>query len=235
MINLRKNSAIVRSNEPIGLFGGGFVGSGDLNLVLKHVNLLLAADSGARVLIDSGHIPDAVFGDFDSLPAADRARIPADRLFAIDEQDSTDFDKALRHTDAPVVLAAGFLGRRLDHQLAVLNAMVRHRDRACILLGEHEVVFQAPPTITLSLEPGAVVSLVPLARVTGRSQGLEWPIDDLVFEPDGQIGTSNRAISDVRLDVDGPGLMVMVPRAALDQVMQAFLSGQTGQWPARAK
>jgi len=136
---------------------------------------------------------------------------------------------------APLVLGAGFLGRRLDHQLAVLNTLVTYQDRACVLFGEHEVVFHAPPKISLAIAPGDIVSLFPLARVTGRSNGLEWPIEDLILEPNGQVGTSNRALSEVELHMDGPGLLVMVPRNALDQVMQAFLSGQTGLWPARAE
>lgn len=201
----------------------------------NRVSSVVAADGGAAVLVDSGCIPDAVIGDFDSVGSEILKKIPEDHQFPIREQDSTDFDKALRSIAAPLVLGAGFLGRRLDHQLAVLNTLVMRQDRPCILLGEHEVVFHAPPKIALPIAPGDVVSLFPLARVTGRSRGLEWPIDGLVFEPDGAVGTSNRALADVTLEMDGPGLLVMVPRAALDGVMQAFLSGQTGQWPVRAE
>lgn len=235
MVNLRKNGTIIRSNGPIGLFGGGQIGPDDLNLVLNRVTTVVAADGGAAVLVDSGRLPDAVIGDFDSLESTIKDRIPDDRLFPIREQDSTDFDKALRSVQAPLVLGAGFLGRRLDHQLAVLNTLVTYQDRACVLFGEHEVVFHAPPKISLAIAPGDIVSLFPLARVTGRSNGLEWPIEDLILEPNGQVGTSNRALSEVELHMDGPGLLVMVPRKALDQVMQAFLSGQTGLWPARAE
>lgn len=235
MANLKKNVPIVRSNDPIGLFGGGEIGKGDLNLVLNRVKNVVAADGGAAVLIESGHIPEAVIGDFDSLESGIRAQIPADRLFPIREQDSTDFDKALRNLQAPLILGAGFLGGRLDHQMAVLNTLVRQQDRPCILIGAQELVFQAPPQIEFEVTAGDVVSLFPLERVTGRSRGLEWPIDDLVFEPGGRVGTSNRALSDVSLVVDGPGLLVMVPREALDQIMQAFLSGRTGRWPARAE
>ncbi|NVO54820.1 thiamine diphosphokinase [Rhodobacteraceae bacterium B1Z28] len=235
MINLKKNMPIVRSDGPIGLFGGGHIGPGDLNLVLNRVTSVVAADGGAADLVESGRIPDAVIGDFDSLESRIREKIPTDRLFPIQEQNSTDFDKALRSVQAPMVVGAGFLGGRLDHQLAVLNALVKHQDRPCILLGEHEVVFHAPPKIALTVTPGDVVSLFPLARVTGRSWGLEWPIDNLVLEPHGQVGTSNRALSEVKLHLNDPGLLVMVPRVALDQVMQAFQSGQTGRWPARAE
>jgi thiamine pyrophosphokinase len=233
MINPLKNKQIVRSEEPIGLVGGGEIGPDDMNLMLNRVKTVVAADGGAIPMMDSGRVPDAVIGDFDSLSGADLDRIPADRLFPIREQDSTDFDKALRSINAPLVLGVGFLGGRLDHQMAVLNALVRLQDRPCILIGEHEVVFHAPPQIRLSLAPGDVVSLFPFRRVTGLSKGLEWPIDDLVLEPNGRVGTSNRIMADLELTVDGPGLLTMVPRDALDLVMQAFLSGQTGHWPTR--
>nr|WP_171239482.1 thiamine diphosphokinase [Ruegeria sp. HKCCA5491] len=235
MINLRKNKPIVRSDEPIVLVGGGQIGPRDLEIALIRAGRVVAADGGAIPVLEAGHIPEAVIGDFDSLEASHKAQIPSDRLFPIREQDSTDFDKALRSVDAPLILGVGFLGGRLDHQLAVLNGLVRRQDRPCVLLGEHEVVFHAPPKIRLALAPGDVVSLFPFQQVTGRSTGLEWPIDTLVLEPDGVVGTSNRAVSEVTLIMDAPGLLVMVPRTALDTVMQAFLSGQTGRWPARAE
>ncbi|WP_170412026.1 thiamine diphosphokinase [Ruegeria atlantica] len=235
MINLSKNRPIVRSFEPIALVGGGEIGPDDLNVMLIRANTVVAADGGAAPLVESGRIPDAVIGDFDSLHSRHKDKIPADRLYPIREQNSTDFDKALRSIEAPVVLGAGFLGGRLDHQLAVLNTLVQRQDRPCVLLGETEVVFHAPPQISLSITPGDVVSLFPFQRVRGTSKGLEWPIDDLVMEPGGQVGTSNRALADVELMVDGPGLLVMVPRYVLDQVMQAFLSEETGRWPARAE
>ncbi len=235
MANLTKIDPIVRAEEPIALFGGGEIGPDDLNLALNRVKRVVAADGGAASLIDSGHMPEAVIGDFDSLSRRYRDQILAERLFPVREQDSTDFDKALRNIEAPLVLGVGFLGGRVDHQLAVFSALVRLQDRPCVLLGEREVIFHAPPRIAFSVEPGQVVSLFPFRRVTGRSRGLEWPIDGLVLEPDGRVGTSNRALADVELEVDGPGLLVIVPRDALDQVMQAFLSDRTGRWPARAE
>ncbi|WP_170784349.1 thiamine diphosphokinase [Ruegeria lacuscaerulensis] len=235
MINLRKNTGIVRCDGPITLVGGGEINPKDIELALIRAETCVAADGGAAPLLDAGVIPDAVIGDFDSLSTDHKAQIPTDRLFPFREQDSTDFDKVLRNVATPLALGVGFLGARLDHQLAVLNALVRHQDRPCILLGAQEVVFHAPPRITLPLAVGETVSLFPLRRITGRSQGLEWPIDGLELAPDGQVGTSNRVVSEVTLEMEGPGLLVMVPRDALDQVMQAFLSGQTGRWPALAE
>ncbi|KIC44669.1 thiamine pyrophosphokinase [Ruegeria sp. ANG-S4] len=235
MVNLVKIESIVRSEEPIALFGGGQIGPDDLNLAFNRVNCVVAADGGAAILIDSGRIPDAVIGDFDSLDPVYRDQIPDAQQFFVSEQDSTDFEKALRQIEAPLVLGVGFLGARVDHQLAAFNTLVRLQDRPCVLLGEDEVILHAPPKLALPMAKGQTVSLFPLRRVTGRSRGLEWPIDQLVFEPDGQVGTSNRALGAIELQVDGPGLLVMLPRDMLDEVMRAFLSGQSARWPARAE
>ncbi|KUJ85629.1 thiamine pyrophosphokinase [Ruegeria marisrubri] len=233
--NVSKNNVIVRSEKPITLVGGGEIGPDDLNMTLNSANLLVAADGGAHAVLASGRMPDVVIGDFDSLQPGEMHQIPQERLFPIREQDTTDFDKALRNVAAPLVFGVGFTGARVDHQLAVFSSMIRWRDRPCLILGEREVIFHAPPWIRLPVEPGSVVSLFPMRRVTGRSEGLEWPIDGLVLEPDGMIGTSNRALGEMVLEVDGPGLLVMVPREALGLVTQAFLTGQAGRWPARAE
>jgi len=216
---------IVHAFEPITLVGGGYVGPDDIPMALKHAPVLVAADGGADKALMAGFDPVAVIGDLDSLSPEGRARIPADRLFKVDEQDSTDFDKVLRSIKAPLVLAVGFLGGRVDMQLAGLSALVRHADSPCILIGEQEVIFHVPPKIDVELSAGDIVSLFPMLRVTGRSHGLEWPIDGLTLEPNGRIGTSNRALGRVRLEMDGPGLLMIAPRNALDAVMRAIAWG----------
>lgn len=213
---------IVESLEPVALIGGGDLGKHDLEVIQKRSTMLVAADSGATAALRAGIVPDAVIGDFDSLPDGDAAQIPQERLHLVAEQESTDFDKALRAIDAPLVLAIGFLGARVDHQLAALTTLVVNADRSCILIGPEEVIFHAPPRLELALSAGEVVSLFPLASVTGRSTGLEWPIDGLAFAPNGRIGTSNRAIGPVTIEMDQPGMLVIVPRSALDIVIRAL-------------
>lgn len=220
------NDHIVQCFDPVALIGGGYLGKRDLDLVLKRSTMLVAADGGATAALRAGIVPDAVIGDFDSLPPSDAARIPQDRLHLVSEQDSTDFDKALSAIDAPLVLAVGFLGARVDHQLAALTTLAVNAFRPCILIGSEEIIFHAPPRLELALSAGDVVSLFPMAPVTGCSTGLEWPIDGLVFAPDQRVGTSNRATGVVTLDMDKPGMLVIVPRSALDIVIQAL--GHTG-------
>lgn len=230
---------VLSSENPVTLIGGGIVGPGDLDAALARAPLLVAADGGAGAALAAGHDPMAVIGDMDSLDAADRARIPDARLFPIAEQDSTDFDKAMHHVTAPLLLAVGFLGGRLDHQLAALNTLVRFADQPCIILGETEVIFHAPKVLDLPLAAGDIVSLFPLMRSSGRSHGLKWPIDGLVFDPGGQIGTSNQATGPVRIELDAPGVLIILPRSALDLAMRAIAPDSispgvgTAQRPAR--
>ena len=216
------NTFIVDETRAVTLVGAGQPEPQDLEESLSLAPVLVAADGGASLALAQGRVPEAVIGDFDSISKQSQAQIPKERLFPIREQETTDFDKALRSLRAPLILGVGFLGGRLDHQLAALNTLVQRADRRCILIGAQELVFHAPQHVTLPLAAGDVVSLFPLAPVRGSSTGLEWPIDGLLLEPGARIGTSNRATGPVQLATEGPGLLAMVPRHYLAQLTQAL-------------
>jgi thiamine pyrophosphokinase len=74
------------------------------------------------------------------------------------------------------------------------------------------------------MRSGDRFSLFPMAGVTGRSEGLKWPIAGLQFAPDARGGTSNQALGPVRLQMDGPGMLVIVPRARLDVALAGLLA-----------
>jgi thiamine pyrophosphokinase len=213
---------IGRSKENVTLLGAGEVSPTVLERALALAPILVAADGAAGQALALGRMPQAVIGDLDSIDAPTRARIPPPRLHALTEQDSTDFDKCLRNIAAPLVLGVGFAGLRLDHELAALNALVRLRRKRCILIGPVDICFHAPPRLALDLPPGSRLSLFPLAPVSGRSTGLRWPIDGLALAPDGRIGTSNQATGPVTLAFDGPGMLVILPQAALTVAMAAL-------------
>lgn len=217
----RMNTKIVDVPEPITLVGGGEVASGDLEAALALAPVLVAADGGAAAALAAGRVPRAVIGDFDSLSDDVRGQLPPDSLHPVAEQDSTDFDKALRMIAAPAVLAVGFLGARVDHQLAAFSTLVQGHDVPVVLVGETEVIFHLTRAVELPAEAGEVISLFPMQEVQGRSEGLEWPIDGLTMSPMGRIGTSNRATGPVRLEAKGPGLLAIVPRRLLADVLGA--------------
>ncbi|SDE41732.1 thiamine diphosphokinase [Limimaricola pyoseonensis] len=221
---------IVQSAGAVTLLGGGALFPQDLECALERAPVLVAADGGAEHARRAGAMPRAVIGDMDSL--GDCAESFADRIHEIAEQDSTDFDKALRNIDAPLVLAIGFTGGRIDHELAVYHVLAARPDRACLVIGAQSLVCHCPPELAVDLPPGTAFSLFPMAPVRIASEGLRWPTAGLDFAPDRRVGTSNEATGPVRLRAEAPGMLAIAPRAALDAVI-AGLRAAPRCWPAR--
>lgn len=217
-----KPEPVVASDGPVLLVGAGPVAAQDLKYVHSLAPTAVAADGGASALLDAGFSPQAVIGDMDSLTDQVRARVPPEALHPLSDQDSTDFEKCLTRIKAPLVLAIGFSGGRMDHLLAALNAMVRHPRRRCMLVGPEDIAVLLPPTLELSLPEGAPVSLFPLAPVSAQSRGLQWPVAGLRFRPDDQIGTSNRATGLVDLRCNHPGMLLFLARDHLGQLLAAL-------------
>jgi thiamine pyrophosphokinase len=216
-----QSGTIVWSEGPVTLVGGGRLGADDLRLAVAHGPQVVAVDGGAGAVLAAGITPLAVIGDMDSLPGAAAAAF-ADRLHLIPEQETTDFDKALRSTFAPMLLAVGFSGGRFDHELAVLNALLRYARRPCVVIGPESLTFHCPPRLVIAPPEGSVFSLFPLLPVGVVSEGLRWPTEGLDFRPEGMIGTSNLVTGPVRLEAGGPGMLVILPRTTLGLTVAAL-------------
>lgn len=223
--------SIVCSTEPVTLVGGGGFPRQDLDMALRHGPTCVAADSGADAVLEAGVPLEAVIGDFDSVRPDVLARIPAHRQHLVAEQVTTDFEKALARIDAPLVIGVGFAGGRIDHQLAAFHALAAQPDRPCLLVAENELICLAPPAIELPTLTGEVVSLFPLAPTRGRSTGLHWPLEGLDFEVGGLIGTSNRATGPIRVEMDQPGMLMLLPRRLMPEVVARLRHPDAVRWP----
>ncbi|MGV8952558.1 MAG: thiamine diphosphokinase [Cypionkella sp.] len=215
------NQVIVESLQGVTLAGGGPFGKALLARARALAPVIVGADGGADRLLRLGAEPAAVIGDFDSISASARRRLEG-RLFPIAEQETTDFDKALRSIRAPFVLGLGFAGARLDHGLAVLNALLRHPDQRCLVLSPQDVCFLAPLRLRLDLPVGTRFSLFPMGAVTGQSSGLRWPINGLDFAPDAMIGTSNEVAGAVDLEFSARKMLVMLPLRYLSAALRGL-------------
>lgn len=223
---------IVHSSVPITLVGGADATVQEVQDLLTIAPKTVAVDGGLTLALTAGADPEAVIGDMDSVAPETLARVSAQRCHRINEQQSTDFDKALRHISAPVVLAAGFHGGRVDHQLAVYHVLRRRAEQPCVVLAGQQIILLAPPRLNVPTEAGDIVSLFPLEEVSGRSTGLEWPIDGLSFHPAAFIGTSNRATGPITLEMDGPGMLLILPKRLIQQVAAALCCADCARWPS---
>lgn len=210
---------IVEENRGVTLVGGGLLENATLEQALALAPYLVAADGGADRALVAGHVPDMVIGDMDSITDHAKSVVPVERVHRVADQDSTDFDKAVRNIDAPMVLAVGFTGGRSDHFLAVLHSLLVRGASNCLVLDQDQVMFLAPPDISMDLARDSLVSVYPLCPVGARSTGLYWPLDEVDLGPGRQIGTSNRATGPVRIITDGPGLLIILPAQALPQAV----------------
>jgi thiamine pyrophosphokinase len=184
----------MRFDGPLVIVGGGALDAGLLRQLAAEGAHLVGADGGADAIRAAGLLPEAIIGDFDSLadPAGWDGRT---RLIRIGEQETTDFEKALYSTAAPVTIGLGMTGCRLDHTLAALDAVARHAARrAIILVDEADLALGLAGPFGFRVEPGARVSVHPLTETSfAGSQGLRYPLDGLTLAPGVRTGTSNEA------------------------------------------
>lgn len=221
-------------SDGVTLVGGGALDGATLTRALERAPHLVAADGGADRALALGRRPELVVGDLDSLSPEGRAALGPGRLFGSDDQETTDFDKALAAITAPLVLAVGFAGARLDHTLAAMATLARHADRRVVLDTGHDLCLLAPPRLALELPVGTRVSLFPLAPVRCASTGLRWPTDPLHFDPLGRIGTSNETLGPrVTLTPDAPAMLLLLPVEALDALLRSLAHAPL--WPAGAR
>ena len=214
---------MLTSENALMLVGAGPVAVADLHQFAPLVDGVVALDGGAEAVLEAGLKPLAVIGDLDSLSSPARAAFGA-VLHRVEEQDTTDFEKALARVAAPRLLALGLTAGRLDHGFAALNALARHPRRRIVVLGPEDATVLLPPEgLALDLPPGLRLSLLPMGRAVVTAEGLVWPLEGAVLEPAGAISASNAVGPGgrVRIEAVGP-LLVTLERAAVPALWRAL-------------
>ncbi len=220
--------------HPLTLVGGAYVSPENFKASTQFASNVVAADGGANTCLQYGVKPTAVIGDLDSIEETSKVELEEERIHFVSSQDDTDFEKSLNRISAPLIIGVGFLGDRVDHQMAVQTALVKHYDKKILLIGNHDIVFLTPPEFSLTLEIDCRVSLYPMEKCTVVSKGLKWKTDDIVFSPINTIGTSNCTIEDeIALFPSEPLLLTIIPRDFLIPASLALLASNA--WSYKQK
>jgi len=189
------DAQIVGFDRPMAIVGGGTVDLVLLRELAGRNVALVGADGGGDAIDAAGLVPELIVGDLDSL--RDRAGWERrTQVIHIPEQITTDFQKALYSTQAPVTLALGMTGKRLDHTLAALSAVLKYaRARKIVVVDEVDVALAVVGPVAFEAGAKERVSIHPLVPVSfTRSTGLLYPLDGLRLEPGGLGGTSNEGL-----------------------------------------
>ena len=137
--------------------------------------------------------PVAVVGDMDSLPSALQERF-ADVLVREAEQDTNDMTKAMRwvlreHPEVSEIVMLGATGLREDHTIGNLGLLMEYTrmfdlgGRRVSMVSDYGTAFAITDSCELHLGEGRRISLFSAdnsLRIT--SEGLEWPLDNVVFD-----------------------------------------------------
>ncbi len=159
-------------------------------------DFVVAADGGIIHAERFGFIPDAVVGDFDSLPADNQTRFPDTRFIHRPSQEQCDLEKALifcKSEGISTVTLLGATGKRLDHTLSNLSILTRYDQNLTLrILTPEAEVFIVRKHLELEGVPGQAVSLMPIGETTHvTTTGLKYPLSGETLAFGQREGTSN--------------------------------------------
>jgi len=188
----------------------------------EEADLVIAADGAADTLLTLGIKPDIVIGDMDGIRGDTLASLPNESVIRIDDQNSTDFQKALHYAKdsagAKRVAVLAYEGSRVDHMLSGMfyarafaeKTAIRFvgRDAQALVLGE--------AIHSIRVEKGIRFSILPLGVATIRAAtGLAFDLEELTLSIGGRDGISNLTTSDeVSLEIADGALVAFVQRFA---------------------
>ena len=159
------------------------------------------------------HLPDAVVGDMDSLSESMKEKY-RDIIIKIDEQEHNDQTKAFRWvmenlSGVSSIRILGATGEREDHTIGNISLLMEYArmydlqsmEISVEMISDHGTMFAVTDTFEMDCGEGRKVSIFsPDNSLRIRSEGLEWPTDDVVFD-NWWKATLNRASQDnVRLE-----------------------------------
>ena len=137
--------------------------------------------------------PLAIVGDLDSISAELKERFPS-VLVHVSEQDDNDQTKALRwvlenHPEVEEITILGATGLREDHTIGNLGLLMEYTrlfdlgDRRVTMVSDYGSAFAITDSSDLHLGEGRRISLFSADNSLHiTSEGLEWPLDGVVFD-----------------------------------------------------
>ena len=165
------------------IVAGGEFPTAPLTLeILQSAQYVVCCDGAADRYIATGHVPDAIVGDGDSISAENRGKF-AQLLHIIAEQESNDQTKAVRflmeHGKRRIAIV-GATGRREDHTIGNISLLIEYARAGCDVRSftDHGVFIPCNGTTTHKCRKGQQVSIFSITAKEMSAEGLLYPIYD---------------------------------------------------------
>lgn len=171
---------------------------GALKKYLRHCNSIFGKE----------RLPDYVIGDMDSLSSNLKKKY-ADIIIQIDEQDNNDLTKAFCWIMENIsgigdIHILGATGEREDHTIGNISLLMEYTRKYELektginldMISDTSTIIAATDTFEMDCGTGRAISIItPDNSLRIKSSGLEWPLDDVVFD-NWWKATLNRASQD---------------------------------------
>lgn len=171
----------------------------------------------------NGRLPDMIVGDMDSLSPASQKKYQ-DIIVRYSEQETNDQTKAFNYAidhfkDISDIFFLASTGKREDHtigNISLLMEYVRERDLQSMginiqMVSDFATIFPVTDSTEIECGQGRKISiLTPDNSLKIHSEGLEWPLDNVVFD-NWWKATLNRATEDtVKLEFSHRSIAIII-------------------------
>lgn len=150
--------------------------------ILHNAPYVVCCDGAADRYIATGHIPDAIVGDGDSISAENREKY-AHLLHIIAEQETNDQTKAvhfLMEQGKRRIAIVGATGLREDHTIGNISLLVEYARMGCDVCSftDYGIFIPCNGTTTHKCHKGQQVSIFSITAKDLSAEGLRYPIYD---------------------------------------------------------
>lgn len=174
-------------------------------------DLLICTDGAASTLQQFDITPNVIIGDFDSLANAS-VRFPNSQVEKVDDQNTTDLEKALQFCmkfSNKRIICLGALGGFADHAIHNLSLLLRYSAHLdlCFLNPTNEGrewIFKLKANTRIYTPPKSIISFFPFPETTLTALTLEWPLDRTHIKQIEDAAVRNRTTAELT-DIDCVG------------------------------
>ena len=168
--------------EAVVVAGGDYPTAPQPLEVLHNAPFVVCCDGAADRYIATGHVPDAIVGDGDSISAYNRTKY-ASRLHIVAEQETNDQTKAVNFLlgkEMRNIAIVGATGRREDHTIGNISLLIEYARAGAQVRSftDHGVFIPCNGDTTLKCRKGQQVSIFSITAKNLSAEGLLYPIYD---------------------------------------------------------
>jgi len=183
--------------------------------ILRNADLLICCDGAAEKAISRGVIPDFIAGDMDSMPI-ELQRQYSDIIRKSDNQDTNDLTKAVdlaKSFNPAQVTILGATGRREDHTLGNISLLAEYAQECPFpvdMVTDHGRFFTINDSTVFDAVPGMAISFFTFDQsLRIKSTGLEYPLDEVIFDSLWKASLNIVSESKVSLEFSHPAIVLI--------------------------